>query len=127
MCTLLFKKQIVASLIINNKLYFVLPAGVSARSLQHCFTLCSSVFNLQTATPGVRKHTLQHTQLMFTLQCPVIPNYATFPVLLYLCFFLFNRGSPLTLSVWMTAQPDGCKSSTSHPTPARPSWSQSMV
>ncbi|XP_073720764.1 glutamine amidotransferase-like class 1 domain-containing protein 1 [Misgurnus anguillicaudatus] len=27
-------------------------AGVSARSLQHCFTLCSSVFNLQTATPG---------------------------------------------------------------------------
>ncbi|XP_016089455.1 Parkinson disease 7 domain-containing protein 1-like [Sinocyclocheilus grahami] len=27
-------------------------AGVSARSFHQCFHLCSSVFNLQTATPG---------------------------------------------------------------------------
>uniref|UniRef100_A0A673N1J5 Glutamine amidotransferase-like class 1 domain-containing protein 1 n=1 Tax=Sinocyclocheilus rhinocerous TaxID=307959 RepID=A0A673N1J5_9TELE len=27
-------------------------AGVSARSFHQCFNLCSSVFNLQTATPG---------------------------------------------------------------------------
>lgn len=38
----------------------VFPAGVSARSFHQCFNLCSSVFNLQTATPGVRKHTLHH-------------------------------------------------------------------
>lgn len=29
-------------------------SGVSARSFQQCFSLCSPVFNLQTATPGVR-------------------------------------------------------------------------
>ncbi|XP_053741637.1 glutamine amidotransferase-like class 1 domain-containing protein 1 [Synchiropus splendidus] len=28
------------------------PQGVSAKSLQQCFSLCSSVFNIQTATPG---------------------------------------------------------------------------
>ncbi|XP_077568275.1 glutamine amidotransferase-like class 1 domain-containing protein 1 [Stigmatopora nigra] len=28
------------------------PQGVSAKSFQQCFTLCSSLFNLQTATPG---------------------------------------------------------------------------
>lgn len=42
---------------------FCFPAGVLARSFHQCFNLCSSVFNLQTATPGVRKHTLQHLQI----------------------------------------------------------------
>ncbi len=37
------------------------PAGVSARSFHQCFHLCSSVFNLQTATPGVRKHSVAST------------------------------------------------------------------
>lgn len=59
--------------------------------------------------------------IKFILQCPVHPTKP------YHHFFLCNRGSPLTLSVWMTAQPDGCKSSASNLMPTRLNWSLSMV
>lgn len=36
------------------------PAGVSAQSFHHCFTLASAAFNLQVATPGVSPATTPH-------------------------------------------------------------------
>lgn len=96
---------------------FCFPAGVSARSFHQCFNLCSSVFNLQTATPGVRKPTLQHIHSHKTHNVLDASNL----------FFLSHRGSPSTLPVWMTAHPDGCKSSVSNPTQTQPSWNLSMV
>ncbi len=64
------------------------PAGVSARSFHQCFHLCSSVFNLQTATPGVRKHTLWH------LQTSVYSSHTTHSVL-DLLFVIVSQGKPI--------------------------------